>query len=369
MNSLVRLKQMYRLACQLITKNKVAIIGGYHGVNLGDMALGLSVKEILNSRGIKSGLQTIYTLDKYPWPKTEYAIIGGGAIGYKDSLIRVANRFETSLNKLALLGVDYNDSNYEQSNEIMNLLQNSVWLSCRNENQASTMRDLTHRQDIVYHPDLVFSYKKEYCKQQRAIKQNKKKILLINVVPLYGDFKDNLLRPNPQYKTERPELYSNYEAMVKNYVEGVRGLIQDALSNGYEVESIPFTPGDATMAKFIAKGLDIKHNNYSDDPFKVLKKMSLAEKVFATRYHATIFGIKLGAQVMPMAYAKKNEILFKEFGFSREKFISASDLANGGTLSRDYLNFEDDIVVKWENSCNDLIHNCIDDLLLKDNKD
>jgi polysaccharide pyruvyl transferase WcaK-like protein len=366
MNRIVRFKQMYRLASQLFAKNKFAIVGGYHGVNLGDMALGYSVKDILNSKGIKSGLQTIYTLNKYPWPKTEYAIIGGGAIGYKDSLIRVADRFDTSLNKLALLGVDYNDTNYEQSHEIMNLLKSSAWLSCRNEKQSYIMQKLTDREDIMYHPDLVFSYKKEYCKQQRTIK-NKKKILLINVVPLYGHIEGDSLIPNDQYKEERPELYIGYNEMVKNYIDGVRALIIDALANGYKVESIPFTPGDASMARLIAKGLNVKHNNYSDNPYSVLKKMASAEKVFATRYHATIFGIKLGAQIMPMAYAKKNEILFEEFGFSKDKYISASDLANGSTLSGDYLRFNDDIIEKWENNCYDVINKCVDILLSKNN--
>jgi polysaccharide pyruvyl transferase WcaK-like protein len=361
---LARINQVIRLITQKITGIKIAIIGGYHGVNLGDMALGYSVKEIANKKGIKSGLQTIYTLNSYPWAKANFAIIGGGAIGYKESLLKVSNRFNTNLKNLALLGVDYNDSNYEQSAEIMNLLKNSSWLSCRNEKQSIKMQKLTGREDITYHPDLVFSYKKEYCKKQRE-SNPKKKILLINVVPLYGSIEGESLIPNIQYKEERPELYESYNLMIKNYIEGVRLIIKDALANGYEVESIPFTPGDATMARIIAKGLKIKHNNYSDNPFKVLKKMASAEKVFATRYHATIFGIKLGAKVMPMAYAKKNEILLEELGFSTEQFISSTNLAKGSNFSGKYLHFNNEVIEKWENSCYNIINNCVDIVLLK----
>ncbi len=361
---LVRIKQVIRLTTQRITGIKIAIIGGYHGVNLGDMALGYSVKEIVNKKGIKSGLQTIYSLNSYPWVKTKFAIIGGGAIGYKESLINVTNRFNSNFTNLALLGVDYNDSNYEKSAEIMDLLKNSGWLSCRNEKQSIKMQKLTEREDITYHPDLVFSYKKEYCKKQRELNP-KKKILLINVVPLYGTIVGESLIPNIQYKEERPELYESYNLMIKNYIEGVRLVIKDALAKGYKVESIPFTPGDATMARIIAKELKIKHNNYSDNPFKVLKKMASAEKVFATRYHATIFGIKLGAQVMPMAYAKKNEILLEEFGFPTEEFITATDLANGSNFSGKYLHFNNEIIEKWEDSCYNVINNCVDIVLLK----
>ena len=360
----VRIKQAIRLISQKITGIKIAIIGGYHGVNLGDMALGYSVKEILNTKGIKSGLQTIYTINKYPWAKTKYAIIGGGAIGYKNCLIKVANRFNSSLNNLALLGVDFNDANYEQSNEIMNLFKKVTWLSCRNEKQSIQMQKLIEREDIIYHPDLVFSYKKEYCKKQRTLR-NKKKILLFNVVPLYGSIDGESLIPNFQYKDERPELYETYNEMINNYIEGVRSIIKDALNQGYKVESISFTPADVSMAKIIGKNLTIKHNKYSDNPYKVLKKMASAEKIFATRYHATIFGIKLGAQIMPMAYAKKNEILLEELGFSPENFISSTDLANGCKLSGKYLNFDANIVEQWENNCFEIINKCIDVVISK----
>ena len=363
---LVRIKQGLRLLSQRITGIKIAIIGGYHGVNLGDMALGYSVKEILNKKGIKSGLQTIYTLNNYPWAKSKFAIIGGGAIGYKQSLIKVTNRFNSNWNNIALLGVDYNDSNYEQSVEIMELLKKSSWLSCRNEKQSIQMQKLTGREDIIYHPDLVFSYKKEFCKKQREI-NSKKKTLLINVVPLYGTIEGECLIPNIQYKEERPELYESYNEMIKNYIEGVRLIIKDALANGYKVESMPFTPGDADMARIIGKGLKMKHNNYSDNPFKILKKMASAEKIFATRYHATIFGIKLGTQIIPMAYAKKNELLLEEFGFITEQFITSKDLANGNTLSGKYLHFNTDIVEKWENNCFDVINKCVDIVLSEKN--
>jgi len=350
---------MYRLASQLLSKNQVAIIGGYHGVNLGDMALGYSVLELLKIRGIKACLQTIYTLDKYPWPLTKYAIVGGGAVGYNSSLVKVVNRYKGNYNKVSMLGVDYNEPSYDE--DIKTLIKNASWLSCRNENQALFLESLINSKNVLYHPDLAFSYKRKFCEARRA--SEKKRVLLINVVPLYGDIFEGELRPSDNYKNERPELFNNYKEMINNYYNGVREIAKKAIDDGYVVESIPFTPGDEAMGKIILKGLKVTHNKYSDSPEKMLTKMGNAEKVFATRYHATIFAFKVGANVIPMAYAKKNEYLLNELGFNRDQYISSTDLANGKKLINTPVKVDEQIISKWELNCYNVINNSIDSLL------
>lgn len=352
---------MYRLVSQMVLpKKKVAVIGGYHGVNLGDMALGYSVIEILKYKGVSGSLQTIYTLDKYPWPLTKYAIVGGGAIGYKESLLKVVNRYQGNFNKVALLGVDYNEASYEDN--FKSLMKDAAWISCRNRNQASFIENMIDRKNVVSHPDLAFSYRKEFCKSQRT--KAKKKVLLVNVVPLYGNIVDGKMVPSENYKNERPELYQNYNTMVDNFIEGVRAIVTEALSEGYRVESIPFTPADETMAKIVLKDLNVLHNTYSDSPEEMLTKMGSAEKIFATRYHATIFAFKLGAKVIPMAYAKKNEFLLTELGFKREEFISSADLANGNKMASNYIKVEEEIINEWETRCHTILCNCVDSLFV-----
>jgi hypothetical protein len=360
MSKLVRLKKIGRLINQQLGRNTVAVIGGYHGINLGDMTLGYSVLELLKAKGIKACLQTIYTLDKYPWPVTKYAIVGGGAIGYKDSLIKVVNRYQGNFDKVALLGVDYNEPNYEDN--FKSLMQNSAWISCRNKNQAAFIEKLIKKKEIISHPDLAFSYRKEFCKLQRT--RIKKKVLLINVVPLYGNIVGGKLIPSENYKQERPELYQNYTTMINQYKIGVRAIIKNAIEEGYRIESIPFTPGDESMAKLIMKDLNVIHNKYSDNPNAMLSKMASAEKVFATRYHATIFAFKLGAKVIPMAYAKKNEFLLTELGFKSTDFISSTDLANGKAILNHYINVQEEIISEWETECHSILTNCINQLLV-----
>ena len=48
--SFIKLRHLYRFISQIIYKPDIAIIGGYHGGNLGDMTLGYSVKSICDEK-------------------------------------------------------------------------------------------------------------------------------------------------------------------------------------------------------------------------------------------------------------------------------------------------------------------------------
>ena len=360
MFKLYRSNQILRLFFQFFKKKDVAVIGGYHGVNLGDMILGYSVLDILKERGIKGSLQTIYTLDKYPWPKFQYAIIGGGAIGYKESIIKVVNRYQGNFDKVALLGVDFNEQIYGEP--FISLMQNCAWISCRNKNQATSIETLLRDKNILNHPDLAFSYRNEFCQLQR--KNNKEKILLVNIIPLYGMFINQKFVPDKSFIRERPELYSNFNFMIINYINSIRQIINNAISEGYNVETIPFTPGDESMAKYYLKDLNIIHNRYSDNPYTMLNKIAAAEKVYATRYHATIFAFKSGAIVIPMAYAKKNEFLLTELGFNIDEFNTSADFANGKMINCNFLKIKNEIIYEWEVDAHKYINKCIESLII-----
>eukprot|EP01093_Parvamoeba_rugata_P006969 TRINITY_DN2108_c0_g1_i1.p1 TRINITY_DN2108_c0_g1~~TRINITY_DN2108_c0_g1_i1.p1 ORF type:complete len:257 (-),score=50.43 TRINITY_DN2108_c0_g1_i1:3-773(-) len=247
----VRFNQMLRLSKQWFLPTRVAIIGGYHGGNLGDIALGLSVKEVFDLNNITSGLQTIYTLDKLPWKKIDYGVIGGGSVGYIDSLQRVSLRYKSNFKNISLLGVDYPLDDYSDES-VMELLTSASILSCRSNEQGVKLSSITNRKDVSIHPDLAYSYQKKLCKKMRNDK--KEKILLINVVPLYGNFKNGRLEPIDNYRDERPELYENYDLMVTTYKNEIREIAKRHIEEGYKIESIPFTPGDKLMAEFILEG-------------------------------------------------------------------------------------------------------------------
>jgi hypothetical protein len=342
-------------------KYKIAIIGGYHGGNLGDIALGITTKKTAEKLGYSSTLQTIYSLNKLPYPKIKYAILGGGAIGYSDSLKKVMNRYSNNYQKVAVLGVDFNEIKYDEN--IIEFLKNVAWISCRSETQQTKLVRITGRTDVIVQPDIVFSFESDFCIKQRYSLKTKK--LLINLVPLYGSVINGEIKPNDAYKSERPELYENYCQMIESYIKGIRIIVKQHISEGYTIETIPFTQGDVDFSKLALKGLTVKHNKYHSNPTKMLKKMATAEKIFATRYHATVLAAKVGAQIIPLAYAKKNEHLFEDIGVPRIAYLTTDDLAKGIFNFPDSITFSENIISQWEYKCMKHVVECVNTLMKK----
>lgn len=301
----------------------VGVIGGYHGINAGDLALGYSIRQQLGRENLSSGLQTIYNLDRWNWPMTDFGIIGGGAVGYNDALEKVYKRYKNNLKKIALLGVDFNERHYTDS--AMELLHHAKWISCRSAEQAERLRFLTQREDIGVHPDLAFALDFDTANSQNKVK-HLKPVFLVNVVPLYAKIIEGKMVPVEQYAQERPDLYDAWSVMNDRYVQYVRELVKEAIQRNYRVETIPFTPMDAVAAKLILKNLPVLHNPYVPDPAYLAKKIKLAHTLFATRFHATIFGMKMGKKIIPFAYARKNERLLESLGMPAYLFSTPLQL-------------------------------------------
>jgi polysaccharide pyruvyl transferase WcaK-like protein len=356
----IQIKHITRSIKQWLFKPKVGIVGGYHGGNLGDIALGESVAALLREKNIPTGLQTIYNLKK--WPETFYAIVGGGAVGYTGPLMQLYDRYKNNLNRVALLGVDFNEHEYNEA--CLDIIRKAAYVSSRSKSQADRLIAMSGRKDIHFHPDLAFSLEKEFCKRMREkSKLNKNKLLLINVVPLYAKIVGEEIIPIDQYASERPELYANFQLMHESYKIAIIKLVHDALQDGFVIETIPFTQEDEAYGKIVLKGLPVVHNVYHNNPKRMLQKIADAEWVCATRFHATIFALKLSKKLSALAYARKNELLLQELGVRREDFLSTDDLAKGMNSFPNTIHVENATITEWENNSTYAIETCIQTLL------
>ncbi len=361
--STAQVGHLLRRVSQSVVKPRVGIIGGYHGINAGDLALGYSVRQQLERIQISSGLQTIYNLDRWRWPVAEHAIIGGGAVGYNDALGKVYKRYKSNLQKVALLGVDFNEQHYTAS--AMELLHHAKWISCRSAEQAERLRSLTQREDIGVHPDLAFALQFDTPNSQKQA-NNFKPVFLVNVVPLYAKIIQGEMIPVKQYAQERPDLYESWSVMNDRYVQYVRELVKEALQRNYRVETLPFTPMDAAAGKLILKNLPVLHNPYVPDPAYLINKIHRAHTVFATRFHATIFGMKLGTKIIPFAYARKNERLLESLGMPSHLFYTPVQLKTTApevNIDAAY-QFEAQRISDLQVQAQSAIHNCINSLQL-----
>jgi hypothetical protein len=317
---------------QFFDTSNIAITGGYHYGNLGDMAMGISVKEFLAMKGIGANLQTIYNFNS--WPNRKFTILGGGAIGYKYSLDKVHKKLKGNYDNLGILGVDFNEPTYPDY--LLEMLSKAAFVSTRSQSQKDQLNALLNRQDIVSIPDIAFAYKvSSFSKMRSSI--NEKKYpprLLINIVPLYGQLKGDILIPSKQYELERPEIIKNHSDILASYIELIQYHVHEALRNNIEVIHIPFTPSDEAYAKLILKDKKIFHLPYSSNPESLLYRINSTDQFLSTRFHATLFGMRGGAKVLPIAYAHKNEELLKELGWETNEYyqLNQLDSKTHGTL-------------------------------------
>ncbi|MFZ4796143.1 MAG: polysaccharide pyruvyl transferase family protein [Bacteroidia bacterium] len=341
-------------------KAEIAIAGGYHYGNLGDIALGNSIKEILDTKNISSELQTIYNL-KY-WLERNYVIVGGGAIGYENSLFEIINKYHHNYQKIAFMGVDFNSKSY--SDESIELINKAAFISTRSVAQAEKLKELTGRKNIYNQPDLAFSFQRKLFEKTRIQSLAKPKKLFVNVLPLYAMFNNGKLTPLNQYKEERPEIFENFSSIQMNYKNLVLNYVTNAIQNGIPVFSWSFTPMDESFAKYLFGNLNVTHLPYNPNPLNISNIVEPTDEVISTRLHATIFALRSGANVFPIAYAHKNEELLKEMGWNKNEFLSVNDLITRDYFPRTSLKASESILLKLEKESYEMITKGISDLLL-----
>ena len=106
----------------------------------------------------------------------------------------------------------------------------------------------------------------------------------------------------------------------------------------------------------------MKFHEYTDDLEEMFSIIGTSECILATRYHATIIGIKVGSKLIPMTYAEKNDKLLLELGVDKSQYLSALDLANGLDEFPSPIKISDNIVKEWEENSRNTILNCIKNL-------
>jgi polysaccharide pyruvyl transferase WcaK-like protein len=262
---------------------------------------------------------------------------------------------------VAFLGVDFNDQYYSERS--LEFLKKVRWISCRSKDQVLKLEAMTGRKDIVSHPDIAFSLPVKSVLSKESLQLTQK--LLLNIVPLYGKIEKDKIVPLAQYASERPELYRNWDKIQNGYAELIRYTVDQYLSQGYSVESLPFTPMDQAAAGIILKGLSVNHHAYYPNPNKIIEIVKNANSFFATRYHATIFGLKANLKMIPFAYAKKNEQLMNDLQIHSGSYFQPRDFSDGYSPDRQLIpvSYNHDIVKQLQLAANQTINDCINHLL------
>jgi polysaccharide pyruvyl transferase WcaK-like protein len=153
--------------------------------------------------------------------------------------------------------------------------------------------------------------------------------------------------------------------MQKGYKALIYATIDDYISQGYAVETLPFTPMDHVAAKILLKGLKVHHHPFCPDPYRVFTRIQTASVFFASRYHATIFGLKANVNIIPFAYAKKNEQLLNDLQIDASHFHTPDDFTNVDFTIKKIrpINYDLRQVKHLQSDANLAIQKCVDTLL------
>jgi hypothetical protein len=355
-----RLKHRLRWIGQLIRPPSTAVIGGYHYGNLGDMALGASVMEQLGKAGRRdAGLQTIYNLAS--WPKVPRAILGGGAVGYSGPMAGVLSRYASTPGCVGVLGVDFNEREYRH--EVLEFLRHASWVSCRSRSQADRLVSMTGREDIHDHPDIAFALHGEFCashRHRRILGESRSpRILAVNAVPIYGEMRKGRLVTGEAFREERPEIYAAFPTVHRRYQRFLAEAVDHYRLKGWQAVSVAFSPSDEAYARMVF-GDSIRHRPYDPDPGTMLRFLAGCGTLVATRFHATIFGIKLGLPMLPFAYATKNERLLARAGVPPASFVTPDHLLSEKAVPlSDPLTLGHELAGSLEKEAADAINRCI----------
>lgn len=357
----MKLQILHRLRWlkQMIYASEISIAGGYHLGNAGDILMGKSVQQLLKNFNKTGSLQTLYNLSK--WPKGKKVILGGGAIGYTRPLEELLNNYPDS-SKVLVLGVDFNESSY--SSELICYLKRIPIIVTRSEANGKYINELLGRNDILSLPDLGFIWQNENFLANRTNPKDKK--LVVNLMPIYMEKFQNSYRPIEQYRSERSDIYGNIEGIFSNYLEWAESIISYHREQGFTITAIPFTPADEELMlglSFLKKSEVLP---YDSNIFNSLEIMINASTILCTRFHATLIGIRSFSEIIPFAYARKNEELLQSVGISSDQIITPLKMTGDYNSLKNSFKVEPTTVIQLEqkafNSYYSLVENFLKNL-------
>lgn len=87
---------------------ELGILGCYHRFNVGDMALGISIQRIAESKSVSSQLKSIHSDDYLKYSNTLSIILGGGSITLPENF----KKLKKLMSFVFITAITYKYSNY-----------------------------------------------------------------------------------------------------------------------------------------------------------------------------------------------------------------------------------------------------------------
>lgn len=334
---LEKIKEKNKLIKQKILIPEVALIGAFHGTNIGDNSLGLSVSEIAKTKYKKVELQNFYGINY--WPVTEKAICSGGATGVRENLINLTQRYQSTPEKVALVGMDFASDIADYPDKVLEFLSKVKFISCRSKKQASSISDILSR-DAIFHFDNAFSWSSLRHKANNLEYPSKKR-LGFNTLNFFMTWSrgNGFFTGSPLaswYRKQDSQLSGYIETLGLQYVKFINKVLDIYFERGWEIFHIPFTPEDDLFARTFF-GKKIKYKSFSPDPKKAFYSISKCNLFLSTRYHSMVFALCSQVPCIPFLYAVKCRDLIDDLGENASCSIDRMEIIESFSQSIDKL--------------------------------
>jgi len=322
-----KVKTALQCAGQYISSPECAIIGSYHGQNVGDLALGGAVLNVAQDLGLHAGMQNLGLGEDglQKWPEAPYAVLGGGALGNEDRLSSVRVRYGESPEAVAMIGLDF-DPKHAFSDSTLQFLENVARITCRSRVGVQRLQKLLNRDDVRHAPDNAFclpcheSLADETTKENRTVGLNTVS-LYYSVNPVSGRYDMGFDKSG-----EISDDHARRSSLMSHYVELIRKFVKQMARRGFEIVHIPFTYDDELFARQTMKGLSVSQYSYTTKLETVARRVRSCDLFLGTRYHAHVFALANCVPFLSVQYARKCEEMQDDLGIPGDCVVDKETL-------------------------------------------
>jgi polysaccharide pyruvyl transferase WcaK-like protein len=306
----------------------LAVVGCYDTGNIGDLALGWTLRALVRSQGLPATLQPLSAIECFPTASN--TIVGGGGIltvHPRSPLHRLAARYASRAPHVALVGVSGTLTSDECNPSLRRFLSAVPFFSVRSQLERDELSGAIGRSDISVHPDVAFGLLKAL---RPRVRQPMSNLLGVNVSPFLFHYNGRTFSvnntPTAWFKRHLPEEAEVYGQIADSYVDVLRATLRAYIDRGWEVRLIPFAIEDYAFARSIFRTERVEFLPYSQNPVAVFETLTECSRFIATRYHSHVFALTAGVPCLSVAYAPKCRLLWDELGLPAYAKLGPLDL-------------------------------------------
>lgn len=310
MSLLARTSHYSRWFAHHLASPRVAVIGEYHGANLGDHLLGTSVTGYFQQKHLSSVRLTLHSLARWRRFPDADVIVGGGNVLNDHSLGLLRAYLKGHQKSARCLGVDFSDPAVLERNR--DVLDQFTQVTFRSEAQRAVAAQVlgeSWNDRLGCHPDLAWLHQARV--RHSLPKREPRRRIALNILPLY--LKSDGKKFADAYAAGHA-FHDQSQKETASYLRVVEKTVRHYLSQGYEVIHLPFAVEDAGFASQWLAPMGVRCAGYTLSLEKMVQILASCEAFVPTRFHALVIGLMTGVPVRPIPYARKNSDLLADLG-------------------------------------------------------